>query len=91
MFVKIERLLQMFSRRIPFFRAISTENSEIHDGSEYNSLCNRHFVLADTSRRIPLPNGFGWRLELQMNRLIASHSRSSPPKCDDRHSADKAA
>jgi hypothetical protein len=32
--VKIERLLQMFSRRIPFFRAISNENSEIHDGSE---------------------------------------------------------
>ena len=35
MFVKIERLLQMFSRRIPFFRAISNENSEIHDGSKY--------------------------------------------------------
>jgi hypothetical protein len=28
MFVKIERLLQIFSRRIPFFRAISNENSE---------------------------------------------------------------
>jgi hypothetical protein len=35
MFVKIERLLQIFSRRIPFFRAISNENSEIHDGSKY--------------------------------------------------------
>ena len=34
MFVKIERLLQIFSRRIPLFRAISNENSEIHDGSK---------------------------------------------------------
>jgi transposase len=34
MFVKIERLLQILSRRIPFFRAISNENSEIHDGSK---------------------------------------------------------
>jgi hypothetical protein len=35
MFVKIERLLQILSRRIPFVRAISNENSEIHDGSKY--------------------------------------------------------
>jgi len=35
--VKIERLLQIFWRRIPDFRAISIENSEIHDGSKlYN-------------------------------------------------------
>ena len=43
MFVKIERLLQILSRRIPCFRAISNENSEIHDGSKYN--CKRKLFL----------------------------------------------
>ena len=32
--MKIERLLQIFWRQMPVFRAISTENTEIHDGSE---------------------------------------------------------
>src|ERR1035437_3293757 len=49
MFVKIERLLQILSRRIPFFRAISTEHSEIHDGSKYDYVPPSYWLL-DRSR-----------------------------------------
>ena len=49
MFVKIERLLQILSRRIPFFRAISNEHSEIHDGSKYDYVPPSYWLL-DRSR-----------------------------------------
>jgi hypothetical protein len=35
MFVNTERLLQIFSKRIPFFLAISNAKSDIHDGSKF--------------------------------------------------------
>ena len=37
MFVKIDRLLQTLWRRMLDFRPLLKENSEIHDGSKYNT------------------------------------------------------